>query len=585
MQRFLLRSLTVAATGLAAGVAPAPAAAQAPASPPAETLSPRDSARLLRAAREEQARFERVRRSHLPWAWGGGSGECDERIGRFCLTHGGGDESWEPSPEAEEVTDARDRLLERLAETERAVPGDGWIAGQRIRYLLEARRFGEARAASGACGAADWWCAALAGFALHYSGRPGEADEAFSAALRRMPDDVRRDWTDLSHLLDPRGYQAYRRLDGEERERFEARFWRLADPFFMRPGNELRSEHLARSVWDVFQDRAKSAENLSWGGDLREILLRYGWPSGWERIRDRPGSLSPAGMLTHYSGSDRNLLPPTEVLVTSEIAEGSWDEESERPRTGYALPLADTVARWLDSLDHQLAVFRRGDSARVVAAYELPADSFPADARIDAALALYGDGETPAHVSPFPAGGPRGVQEISAAPGRHLVSLEIVSEEARRAARARRGLRVPPLAPGLVAVSDLLLLRSADELPDSLEAALRNVRGGTRVSPGERLGVYWEVYGLERERSVTMSLRLLEEGRGWLERMAEKAGLLSASEPIRLRWQEGVEPAPFVARSLAVQIPEVEPGRYSLELSVTLPGREPLVVTRALEVK
>lgn len=572
MLRSALRALPVLA--LFVGAAPPGARAQ-------------DAERVLREARAEQARFERVRRSHLPWAWGGGSGECDERIGRFCLTHGRDEDDWVPPPEAPEIVAARDRLLGHLEEAAHRLPTDGWIAGQRVRYLMEA---GQPRAAIGAaivCRAAAWWCSALAGFAYHYAGEPAAADSAFSAALAEMPPEVRDQWTDLSPLLEGRSQRAYRRLAGAERERFAERYWRLGDPLYSRPGNELRSEHLSRNVWDFLQDRARSAENLAWGSDLREILLRYGWPAGWERVRERPGSLSPPSLVSHYSNAARNLAPPPEPLLDGELAGGEWDAETDRPRTGYGLPLADSLARWIDSLDHQFAVFRRGDSVLVAAAYALPADSLPAGARVDAALALArGDGEAPL-VSRFPAGAGRGATHLVAPPGPLLLSLEVLSEDARRAARARRGVRAPPLEPGLIAVSDLLLLRSADALPDSLPPALLEARESTRVRPGERMGVYWEVYGLPRERpsALTMSLRLLDPGGGWLRRLAEQAGLRSREEPVRLSWQEQAIPAPYLGRSLAIQIPEVKPGEYLLELSVTLPGREPVRTTRALQVR
>lgn len=583
---YLVRSFAIA---LLIGLARPDAAAQEPLARQAGTssVSRQDSSRLLRSARSEQALFERIRRNHLPWAWDGGSGECDERIGRFCLTHGDGKDDWVPPPEPAPVTRARERLLQRLDETARVLPADGWVAGQRVRYLMEARRIGEAKAAATSCRAAEWWCTALLGFVHHYAGEPAAADSVFSAALSAMPLQTRREWTDLSHLLESRSYRAYRRMPQEERERFQERFWQLGDPFYMRPGNELRSEHLARNVWDLLQDRAKATENISWGDDLRQIVLRYGWPSGWERIHARPGSLSPPSLVSHYSNSDRNLLPPVELLLEDDLTRGIWDVESDRPRTGYGLPLTDSMARWLNPLDHQVAVFRRGDSAHVVASYELPADSLPAGARVDAALALSSGPVEIARVERFPAGGLRDVLALTTAPGPLLFSLEVLSEQGRRAARARFGLRVPPLAPDQVGVSDLLLLSTPDELPDSLPAAMSRVRGSTRVRPGERIGVYWEVYGLESERpqSVTMSLRLLDGKEGWLERLAERVGLLSAADPIRLSWQEQSMPALYLARSLAVQIPEVAPGRYSLELSVALPGREPVTVIRAVEVK
>ena len=167
------------------------------------SVSREDSIRAHRAARTRQAAFERTRRHNLPWAWGGGSGECDERIGRFCLTYSDDDaEEWEPPDEAEVIVRSRERLLGELASAAAEIPGDRWVTGQRVRYLVEAQRYEEARAAAEACAAEAWWCDALRGYAAHYAGDAGAADSAFSSMLGAMPEETRAEWTDLSVILD-----------------------------------------------------------------------------------------------------------------------------------------------------------------------------------------------------------------------------------------------------------------------------------------------------------------------------------------------------------------------------------------------
>src|SRR5690606_9180280 len=144
-----------------------------------------------------------------------------------------------------------------------------------------------------------------------------------------------------------------------------------------------------------------------------------------------------------------------------------------------------------------------------------------------------------------------------------------------------------PVVPGLVSLSDLLLFEPAGEvLPDSLPDALPRVRGSERVSPGESLGLYWEIYGLDvsENPSVAMSLRLLEGRKGWLRRLAERAGLLREVAPVRLRWEEATQDGPYMARSITIQVPDVDPGTYTLELMVDAAGREPLTVRRDLVV-
>lgn len=551
-------------------------------------ISPEDSVDLLRAARASQDAFERLRRHRLPETWSSGGGYCDERVGRFCLTFGGGHDSWEPPPEDEEVVAARDKLIEGLGGAAGLIPGDGWIAGQRVRYLVEARRFDEAVAAAAECRAADWWCAALSGFASHYAARPLQADSAFDAALAAMDDEQRARWTDLTMILDLRSARTYRRLADDERQRFEARFWRLADPLYTRPGNELRSEHLSRHVWDALQDRAESTEGIRWGYDLREIVIRYGWPSGWERVRSSGIPLVPQPMVTHYGGAPQYLLPPSHALLDETGTAGVWDVEEPRARTGYNIPLADSVARWFTPLAHQVAVFRRPDAAIVVAGYELPADSVPEDTEVVAGLVVTPtvDMELPPAIETADDAGLTGSMAVVAEARPMLMSLEVVVPGEKRIARARYGLDIAPLRPGLIALSDLLLLRDPHPLPDSLARAIPLARGSGAVRPGEQIGVYWEVYGVSAEAtpSLVMSLRLTPRQTGAIRRLAESIGLLRRSEPIRLRWEESVVPGPYMGRSLSIQIPEISPGEYALELSVEVPGREPLVVRRAIDV-
>lgn len=543
--------------------------------------------RLLSEVRAQQQRFERVRRNHLPWTRGRDGGGCDERIGRFCLSHGSGDADWEPEPEHPRVVAARDELLQALGAAAARFPGSGWVAGQRVRYLVEAGRHEDAVRAAGDCDAAVWWCAALTGFAMHYAGMPADADSAFSSALAVMPEPELLRWTDLSPLLDDCAIRHYRRLPDAARHAFEDRFWRLADPFATLPGNETRSEHLARHVWDGLQERAASTEGLSWADDLREILLRYGWPRGWERVRPDSWALGPASMVSHYAGSDRDLLPPCEVVRDGNLTAGEWDLEPAQPRTGYAIPMPDSVIEWVGGVDFQVATFRRGDSARVVAAYEIPTDSLRADASVAAAVALLTPGLEDAGITSFPRGGHSDVLAVPAPQGPMLLTIEMLAVEARRAARVRYGIDVARAAPGLIGISDLLLLSSTELLPESLEDAVRSARRSTRVAPGERVGVYWEIYGLTAPDGddLALALRVVRADGGWLRGIGRAIGLVDDAPPVLVRWREAPGARDVFARAVAVTIPpEIRPGRYALELTVTAAGREPLTIRRLISV-
>src|SRR5207245_2178558 len=142
-----------------------------------------DSLTTLRAARRAQATFESIRQQHLPYGSGHPSGPCDLRIGRFCYWYDEGDREHAES-EPGSIREARTTLLGALGDAGAHLPGDAWIAGQRIRYLVEAGRVRAAVAAARECRTEGWWCAALLGLALHAAADFAGADSAFAAALR-----------------------------------------------------------------------------------------------------------------------------------------------------------------------------------------------------------------------------------------------------------------------------------------------------------------------------------------------------------------------------------------------------------------
>ncbi len=576
-----------AAAVLAALVASAPeifSQTAAPQVPVVVAQTARDSARSLGSARSAQAAFERLRFRHFPWTNDGvGPDRCDERIGRFCIWHGDGKaEEWVPPPDAEPVKEGRTALIARLDEVAAQHPGDEWVAGQRVRYLVEDGRAEDAAAAAREC-RAGWWCSALEGFALHSAGKIAEADAAFEAALAEMPGKTREEWTELRPLLSDGDWRAFRRLR-ESMPDAEARFWWLADPFWAFPGNDMRTEHFSRNVVDRLQDRARVTEGLSWGDDLREILLRFGQPTGWERIRPNHPMLvqGPASVLTHYAPRSWSFLPPVRSLGDPvEIGEGDWPLDDKFARAEYKPAYVENM----DELEHQVALFRRADSVQVVAAFALKADSIPPGATTEAALVLATDPGAEPQIAREIVTGPRGVVSLVAEPGARIMSLETQTLPVKRGGRARYGLRLPA-ASGGVGVSDVLLLQSADPLPSTLEEAVPQARGSTRVRPGESLGLFWEVYGLsERPDTVALSVSVYRAAAGWRRRLAERLGLVGEATPVRVQWDEETTGEPTMARTLVLAIPEVPAGEYVLELAVTPREGEPAATRRSLHVE
>lgn len=557
-----------AAVGAALG-RPVPARAQQP---------PGDSAALSRAMRDAQRDFEWHRRMNLRWTGGGSGGACDARIGRFCYWHGTTPDSAPPEPLT--ISGARDRLIARLDSAQRTLPGDGWIAGQRVRYLIEAGRPAEALRAAWSCRAAAWWCDALQGLVLHVSARYAAAESTYDRSLAAMPDSTRCAWTDLSVLLDGAAAERYRHADCAERAPFNARLWWLAQPFYALGANDLRTEHFARrtiveiarhSVWPVVG---------SWGNDLRDLIVRYGWPRWYERVRPDISADPNFSVLGHDPQPSFAFFPSGRLLDSAYHARPSdWDLLADRAPSRYAPAYLQT----LEPVSVLLSRFRRGDSMVVVAAYDASRDSVLGRHAVRAALVVTPD-ERQAFMDAAAQAPAAGALEVTAPWRPALAGVELLDSADRSGARQRTAIAPPAFGPG-IALSDVLLFRPGPALPASLdEAAAAAVAAvGDRRRP---LGLYWELYGPPGPpATVVVSLTVERTNAGWWDRTRRLLHLRGRAAPIALRWRDAVRFVDGVAaRAVSVDLSRLEPGAYRLRLEVSAPGIPASVDERTLDV-
>ena len=179
---------------------------------------------------------------------------------------------------------------------------------------------------------------------------------------------------------------------------------------------------------------------------------------------------------------------------------------------------------------------------------------------------------------------PRGVLTLVVQAKPTLVSLELISLLRRRAARARYGLRIrEPAAAGLD-ISNLLILSPLDSTPGSIWQALDSVRGSLRVRPGERLGVYWELYGRRsREERLWFSLDIRKVGEGGLDSLEDVKPRNQA--PLDLDWEESPPVGHVWPRYVTLDLPpDLSPGLYVLQLFVSTGRGESVRAARALHV-
>lgn len=539
-----------------------------------------DSAAALAALRGAQERFEWTRRHHLPWTWGFSGGRCDLVVGRFCYWDDD-DAAWSPPEEPEPVALARHQLLARLDSASRRFPGDRWIQGQRMRYLVESARYHDALWSARECRAGAYWCDALAGYVLHVMGDFHAADSAFARALTAMPETLRCEWTDLTVLLEGGLRGRYGDLACAQRDSLNAVVWWLADPSYVVAGNERRTEHYARHVVARLFDGSANPYGISWGRDNRELVLRYGWAIGWERERPRGAGLTVRpSVVGHHADGALHFMPPAAFVESpASIAPDDWNLDPPIPRSRYA----PRYAARFSPLRHQLVLFRRGDSAVVVAGFDLEeslAASHPDRPPPDRTAVIAGLTVTRApNDRPAPAlrvvAVPRGVVSAAVPRAAALVGLEVVGSADSSVGRARYWLDVPARTPDGFAVSELLLLASAEALPRTLAEAMPLARGSNRFSPGDPIGMYWEVYGLSPESTPEVRITVFTESKGFFRRAAQWIGVADGDRPaMSLGWEAspGGRDGP-AGRAVSVKLPTDDAGRYRIRLEIAVAGR------------
>jgi len=543
-----------------------------------------DSAGVLRHVRSAQSSFESFRRTRLPRG-DRASGPCDVRIGRYCYWRGDedGEEDKDPPLEPPAVRERRAALITALDSAARMIPGDAWVAGQLVRYLVEAERFDDALAfARRGCLAGTAWCAALGGFAAHQAGRFPLADSLFTTSLSAMDSVERCRWVDISDLLDDELRDRFKSLDCAARARFARRTLILGAPLYSVATTDLWTEHLARVTRARIAEKSASPDGEYWANDERELVIRYGWPRWYSQAETGP-------MLTmefrpsitgHDSGMPYYFLPTTRVLDhVAETTADDWHLDDPTAPAGYA----PTFARSVHELPAQIAVFRRGDSALVVAAWDARRDTTLLGRSLQSALVLAHDDsvvgitiDSAAHTT----GHATAIGRIDSG----LASLELRAPTDKRAARLRVGVATRDSLG--FALSDLLLY-SAPGAPTAL-ADVRDSALTSNVVPGSRtVGVYWEAYGLDAPASpVRYTLSVQQVGVGWMHRAAERLHLADPTTGLRVQWEEVPQRTNGIAgRAVRLDLSRLRSGTYHMELTAHADGARSTVAAREIIIR
>jgi hypothetical protein len=543
----------------------------------------RDSLEVRQSLEQAQRDFEHLRRRYLPFTLAGGPSPCPERVGRFCTwPEDPDDDPDEHPPEHERTVAARQNLIRQLEAAAARLPGDGWITGQLVRYLLEAGHGAAAATAADGCRATSWWCNAVRGLVAHTRNDFSRADSVFGLALAEAPDDVRCGWTDLTVLLDADAVRFYRDLDCDARTTANHRVWWLADPLWLTPGNERRTAHYARAAYARIFEGTEVPHGIPWRDDNTELLLRFGVPERWEQTRARGASGRPS-VIGHRSSRGRSFVPPGRYLDSlPRIGAQPW------PLDGRRESFQPAYARRFSELAAQIAVFPRDDHAVIVTAFPIaphpPAGGTnPARIKTAAFFSVAHDSVLSGWSAAEDSSVARLVLTTPLRPG--ILSIEMLGTPDSVAARLRRWLDPASGGPGL-AISGLLLIRSDSVLPAVLEQAVSTMRGSAAFSPGERVSIFWEVYDPPLREPVRATLVVEQRDRGFLRRAVEWLGFGGREPPVKLEWTV-TWPARTAAApgAITLELPAGQEGTFLLTLSITTSSGSMAVSQREITVR
>lgn len=492
--------------------------------------------------------------------------------------------------EAPQVIAARTRLLKTLDSLGTIVPGDRWIVGQRLRYLLEAGRpFGADSAAVECAGRTSVpetisWCLALVGYTAQQLGDYSRADAAFTLALEKMPDSERCKWMDLGQLIGRSAAGTYRRVNCQARDSVTAAFWRLVQPLYLSPINDLRTEYLSRVTRVYIEQGTRTPMSDWWGSADRETLIRYGAPLWYTQGDVPPGEFRPqiAGFRREPSF---NFFPDAHAFSSPDkLTPDDWEFSNAENALTYA-PL--WAADFQPIVDNQVALFRRGDSALVVAAFDLGIGLGRAEPRkvgVFAAVIDRGGVLAPFGKTVEQAGA--NVTSTLFAPWRpFVISLEALDSVTHTASRVRFAPKLPASA-GRLSLSDLLLYSPDGPAPASVTEAVPRALHSLRLPGNRQIGVFWETYGVRDEgESLEYALLVTPLDEGLFHRALVKLRVVDPERSVSLQWREVASSVGGIAsRGLTVDLSHLKPGRYSIRLVLAPNSDLPIVTERSIEI-
>ncbi|MBA3917216.1 MAG: hypothetical protein C0516_01360 [Gemmatimonas sp.] len=528
------------------------------------------------------------------------------------------------------IRQMREDLIRSLDGFQDLLPDDGFLRMQRVRFLVDAHRYDRAERALDTCGD-TFACLSLRGYVAHERGDVSRADSLFVEATSRLDELSACSWIDLRQLLpdppsdSPRDEYAF--TPCSERHKIARMFWWLSDPLFSVAGNERRATHFARRVWYGLHSGMDRDQRHDWrkdyGGDaVEELITRYGPPSAalWigekeDRLHDsHVGELHAGPYTTVEYTSGRQSFTPSLSAVYSPYAVGdsSWQlhqrdsthDAMDRGRIWWPHEHMAFEGRIAEMPLGQVAMLRRYTGVTLAVTHNLfgRADTVLTNLRRDSAEAVLVVSPAPDTMNTLGRGRvhPGGSLFTSA-----LIPSEpaVVSVEARHPrlrnlfGRSRFGVRPPAalsaLAAGQLDISAPVFYDAArGGTPPDAPGMFPHMLATTMLRQGDRIGIFWETYGVTPGDSVQFRVAIERTTRpGFLQRIGEVTRLRDV--PLRalgIAWRDPdtrttmSEGPSIMPRAISLDLGDLEPGEYRVVVEARARDGQPVRSERALTI-
>jgi hypothetical protein len=311
--------------------------------------------------------------------------------------------------------------------------------------------------------------------------------------------------------------------------------------------------------------------------DARPSFPRLPMPT----IQQRPGDLINVFGIEPFPAY--RYIPAAYVLNSPLVADSSeWRPQPPPVFARYAPP----YAKKLVSLEHQQAVFKRGDSALVVLAYNVKGVREMQNSPLRAGLVVTPVGDQPVDYKVVNDElKDSGVLTVRAPWTQLLMSAEVAAPANKALARARYGVGPLNGPPTRIVLSDILFYRGYGAQPSTVEDAAAHALTTERMRASDKLGVYWESYGTNptgEKLKVSLSVdRTNPDGGGFFRRLVGRSGRGLVSVSIDDISALGKTTS---SRGLELDISTLSAGSYVVQLEIEVPGHLPLRAERRIEV-